>query len=352
MEPESARPPEGVSRIAIDSPSASGAADDDGTQRAPDRPVHAAGEPSGPGLEEDRATRLYGWLAAQSDSSAPQVDPPRDEGESPQLAEVPEEVGEDHSADQAPGDGEETERPAVVDGGTGGPPDSGDTGKHVAGDASDDGRSGGDGADEDGAEQAGQDDAEAEESEAPAVPDGTAGAEDSESPPGDVLAEASERGAADESVQSVDGQGAERGLPDRDLEQVSGPPDRSATEDANWAGQSRADTWDQEDRHEHGDLGPDWVPMPETSMWDSFGCDDVALSIREEIGGEIGHIENLRGGREEKLGGYRGSETRWYHHTVVVLNGRVYDAFTARLGLPIEQYKDLWEYRDDIQFDF
>lgn len=42
----------------------------------------------------------------------------------------------------------------------------------------------------------------------------------------------------------------------------------------------------------------------------------------------------------------------WFHHEVVVGNGRVYDAFTGHGGVPIDEYKALWEFPDAINFGF
>lgn len=42
----------------------------------------------------------------------------------------------------------------------------------------------------------------------------------------------------------------------------------------------------------------------------------------------------------------------WAHHTVVVKDGRVYDQFTGSEGLPIEEWKSLWDYTDEIDFGF
>lgn len=42
----------------------------------------------------------------------------------------------------------------------------------------------------------------------------------------------------------------------------------------------------------------------------------------------------------------------WFHHTVVVRNGRVYDAFTGSQGIPIDKYKAMWEMGDILKFGF
>jgi hypothetical protein len=55
------------------------------------------------------------------------------------------------------------------------------------------------------------------------------------------------------------------------------------------------------------------------------------------------------------FGKYRDQETpNWNngYHAVVVLNGRVYDAFTPKGGELIADYKSRWEYGDVINFGF
>ena len=79
-------------------------------------------------------------------------------------------------------------------------------------------------------------------------------------------------------------------------------------------------------------------------------CEAVARQIQRLVGGEIKHIKPK--GNLPWLGGLRGNSPRWQFHDVVVKNGRVYDAFTGYEGLPIDQYKALWEYHDFIDFGF
>ncbi|GAA4626133.1 hypothetical protein GCM10023196_033120 [Actinoallomurus vinaceus] len=92
--------------------------------------------------------------------------------------------------------------------------------------------------------------------------------------------------------------------------------------------------------HNCGDLGPKWKPRPASEICRSTGCEDVARQIQQQIGGEVRRIESpVPGGN---LGRYRGQWTEWRHHEVVVRDGRVYDGFTGRTGLPIDEYKSLW----------
>ncbi|MBQ1010712.1 RHS repeat protein [Micromonospora sp. M51] len=96
------------------------------------------------------------------------------------------------------------------------------------------------------------------------------------------------------------------------------------------------------------DLGPKWKPRPETEIPCSTGCERVAAQVQKKIGGEIVTIRH----GNFFLGKYRGQDTGWYTHTVVVKDGRVFDAFSGRNGVPINEYKGLWEYNDTIQFGF
>jgi hypothetical protein len=100
-----------------------------------------------------------------------------------------------------------------------------------------------------------------------------------------------------------------------------------------------------------GDLGPGWKPAPVTSIPCSTGCENVAVKIQAKIGGEIKTIQ-VDPQRRFRLGPYRGQDSGWYSHTVVVRDGRVYDAFGPRTGVPVDDYKKLFDYRDVINFGF
>ncbi|MFD0560394.1 RHS repeat-associated core domain-containing protein [Stackebrandtia endophytica] len=97
------------------------------------------------------------------------------------------------------------------------------------------------------------------------------------------------------------------------------------------------------------DLGPQWKARPTSEICGSFGCEKVAEKIKEKIGGEIVEISPLMG---RYLPQYRGQDTLWQQHFVVVKNGRVYDAFGGRYGVPVSEYKALWQYNDVIDFGF
>jgi hypothetical protein len=74
----------------------------------------------------------------------------------------------------------------------------------------------------------------------------------------------------------------------------------------------------------------------------------VAANIQRQIGGEIKQITNSGAG----MGKCRGQDTEWLSHTVVVKDGRVFDAFGDRYGVPIAEYKDLWQFKDIIEWPF
>jgi hypothetical protein len=77
----------------------------------------------------------------------------------------------------------------------------------------------------------------------------------------------------------------------------------------------------------------------------------VARQIQGHVGGQIVRITPADPSARF-LGPYRGHDPGWAYHEVVVREGRVYDAFTGHQGLPIGEYKALWEYRDVINFGF
>lgn len=90
------------------------------------------------------------------------------------------------------------------------------------------------------------------------------------------------------------------------------------------------------------------------------GCEAVAESIKNAIGGEIRTIQpsigNYLGGVRNAVGNFvnpAGSKAAgWSSHTVVVKGGRVYDALTGPQGMPVAEYKALWEYGDALLFGF
>lgn len=96
-----------------------------------------------------------------------------------------------------------------------------------------------------------------------------------------------------------------------------------------------------------GDLGPTWKAQEPSSICGSNGCEDVAVGIQEKIGGERMRITDQYGA--PTLGKYRGEDTNWAHHDVVLKDGQVYDAWTGRRGEPVERYLSHWEYGEYLQ---
>ncbi|MEV7355120.1 polymorphic toxin-type HINT domain-containing protein [Kitasatospora sp. NPDC091276] len=80
----------------------------------------------------------------------------------------------------------------------------------------------------------------------------------------------------------------------------------------------------------------------------SNGCEDVARSIQQSIGGTRMRITDRYGA--PSLGKYRGQDSRWAHHDVVVKDDRVYDAWTGPGGEPMDAYRGQFEYGDDLDF--
>jgi RHS repeat-associated protein len=97
------------------------------------------------------------------------------------------------------------------------------------------------------------------------------------------------------------------------------------------------------------DLGDDWVQRPASDIPNSSGCEVVARQIQERIGGDIITINPVD---QMLLPKYRGQDAGWFHHVVVVRDGRVYDAFTGKAGEPIEQWKNEWSQHGYINFGF
>ena len=98
------------------------------------------------------------------------------------------------------------------------------------------------------------------------------------------------------------------------------------------------------------DLGEDWTPTvydPNDPTTHS-GCEWVAREIHNTLGGDativrIQSDSNTEIDQYPLEGSYRGHATGWFGHEVVVKDGRVYDNYTGRHGLPIDEYKELWK---------
>jgi len=83
------------------------------------------------------------------------------------------------------------------------------------------------------------------------------------------------------------------------------------------------------------------------------GWNDLHPNTRGHMQREIRTIRPMN--PDAWLGSYRGhapGDFGWKYHEVVVKEGRVYDAFTGHKGMPIEEYKALWQYAEAINFGF
>jgi hypothetical protein len=96
-------------------------------------------------------------------------------------------------------------------------------------------------------------------------------------------------------------------------------------------------------------VGRKWHPRAIADEVCRNGCEDVAKQIHRHVGGNIVRITPKD---TPRLGAFRGQNWRWAHHEVVVRDGRVYDITTGHQGVPIAEYKRLWEYPHDINFGF
>ncbi|MGH3749261.1 MAG: hypothetical protein ACRDT8_17875, partial [Micromonosporaceae bacterium] len=94
----------------------------------------------------------------------------------------------------------------------------------------------------------------------------------------------------------------------------------------------------QGDSPRKDDLGPTFVPCDVRETTESTRCLPGMDDLQDRLGG--GTIEKIlppMGAGE--LGAYRGVNTGWTSHTVLVKDGRVYDGFTSRYGESIAVYK-------------
>ncbi|MFJ9760304.1 polymorphic toxin-type HINT domain-containing protein [Streptomyces sp. NPDC101149] len=84
------------------------------------------------------------------------------------------------------------------------------------------------------------------------------------------------------------------------------------------------------------------------------GCDQWAAKFAAKNGGEIKTFTGPDG-KDWPLGPYKpgGKEVdeTWFHHTVVVRDGKVFDQWHPG-GIDSEEFKGLWTYGDDIDFGF
>ncbi|MCO5996145.1 DUF6531 domain-containing protein [Actinoallomurus rhizosphaericola] len=79
-------------------------------------------------------------------------------------------------------------------------------------------------------------------------------------------------------------------------------------------------------------------------------CKTVAEKIQRSLG--AGEVRRFDAAPYPVMGPYRGQHSEWSHHYAVIHEGRAYDAFTPREGVPIDEYKQFFEYNDVINFGF
>jgi hypothetical protein len=96
-------------------------------------------------------------------------------------------------------------------------------------------------------------------------------------------------------------------------------------------------------------LGRKWKARDIQDSMFERGCEGVARLINKHVGGEVVRILPKE---KPRLGSFRGKNWRWFHHEVVVKNGRVYDITTGHQGLEIAEYKKLWGHPEEINFGF
>lgn len=83
-------------------------------------------------------------------------------------------------------------------------------------------------------------------------------------------------------------------------------------------------------------------------LWFSSTMPDVmdfADVLQQEIGGEIWTLDPRA--PFSALGDYKLANESWGHHTVVVKDGRMYDQFTGRDGMPMGEWEAQWDYPED-----
>ncbi|MGW2449119.1 RHS repeat-associated core domain-containing protein [Streptomyces sp. NPDC001675] len=96
------------------------------------------------------------------------------------------------------------------------------------------------------------------------------------------------------------------------------------------------------------DLGESWVPKKPEQVCGTGGCTEVAKGIQARIGGTVTRITDKYGA--PWLGKFRGVDSGWQYHDVLVKDGRVFDATTGRHGEPMDEYRNHFEYGDDLVF--
>ncbi len=103
------------------------------------------------------------------------------------------------------------------------------------------------------------------------------------------------------------------------------------------------------------DLGDDWTQAPASEIPGSTECEACAEDIVATLGegAQIVRIEvpSVRPQGTPFTGTYRGQDSGWVFHEVVIQEGRVFDAFGPRNGVPVDDWFDLWEGLNDLDLE-
>lgn len=81
----------------------------------------------------------------------------------------------------------------------------------------------------------------------------------------------------------------------------------------------------------------------------SSGCEDVAKKAVKSLGDGAQYLEITS--KYNTLGKVAGHDSQWAHHVAAIKDGKVYDKLTGNEGLELEEYKKLFEYADEINFN-
>lgn len=99
---------------------------------------------------------------------------------------------------------------------------------------------------------------------------------------------------------------------------------------------------------------PDDIPgTPAKASWPTQvggNCKVCAERIQGQIGGDM--VQITPGGGRVLGPSTNNPGGDWFHHWVVVKDGRGYDSFTGPGGMSPSQYKAQFEYGDAINFGF
>ncbi|MFY0254662.1 hypothetical protein ACDQ55_11985 [Chitinophaga sp. 30R24] len=81
------------------------------------------------------------------------------------------------------------------------------------------------------------------------------------------------------------------------------------------------------------------------------GCEAVAAKVHKVIGGEFLQVLPRIGNQLGAVTYAKGAAPFWAHHVAVIKEGMVYDMMTGSRGMPLNDYKAMFEYADDLLFE-